>query len=918
METRTRPAVTASFLAALTGAVLGTASLLAPAPAAAAVRGCIDDEDGNPLRRVFVESEGVHSETGLDGCVTVSAPGGATKVRVKVHAKNPVVKVNNGYWAWPLPVVQEVDLENGKTSELAAESEFFVLAEHFRRAYEDGLSEFAPWGGATYPTQSEPLSQAERKSDVWIHLVWPDLFLFGIPITFVEPSETYSGFPLIHLEDMDGMRHATMAHELGHALHFAKLPQPLRDKIEKDYLDWINAEVTAGRPGTHSFDVETTPMIAYLEAFGCFAGAYEGVMDSSSPDEGPLRHQRFFEEVRKALAGEAAASSLWGSCRTIDRSVRGERVEGALFLTLFYDWAQNVGLDFVVDQYVSCQSLDVDELATCVRNGVGAGSFEYEQLVGAAAKYGIGLPPSTVGIRGAAEDGDLYGVATATGDFDGDGHQDLAVGASLEGVGTAEDAGMVHVIYGTALGLKKERNQILYGSKPGMPDPDPAGSGASSVAGSSRSSDNLGAAVAAGDFDGDGFDDLAIGVPRKDVLGSVDQGQVVVLYGSPLGLDTVRAQSWQLAFQAGARFGASLAVGNFGADGPDGEKFDDLAIGAPDMDKGAAKDTGKVFVLLGTDVGLAFNGVQILDQDTPGISGADAATGGERFGAALAVANFDGYRDDLAIGVPGEDVNGVVDVGTVNVVYARPAGLDPGWRPDRVLQQGTCCIPGTPVPVLADSREAGDRFGSALATGDFDGDGHGDLAVGVPQEDFTETSGDPRSPTIRTLADVGVVHAFYGSPDGLRTTRQQLWTQNIWGVSEIESGDLFGSSLAAVDLNVDGVDELVIGTPGEDVVQSAMNHANAGAATQLRGVAGSGLGSAEAQRWTQAYGSMPGTAGANDAFGYAAASGDFNGDGRDDLAIGIPGETVSGHPLAGSVLVMQGGDTSKVEWNQDR
>ena len=111
----------------------------------------------------------------------------------------------------------------------------------------------------------------------------------------------------------------------------------------------------------------------------------------------------------------------------------------------------------------------------------------------------------------------------ATGDFNGDGTDDIAVGAPGVAINGATNAGAVYVFNGTLdLAAISIFNQ---GSDGFTTDPE--------------SGDRFGSSLIAGDYNNDGFDDLVIGVPNED-LGSnnqlIDAGMITVLYGSNSGL----------------------------------------------------------------------------------------------------------------------------------------------------------------------------------------------------------------------------------------------------------------------------------------------------------------------------------------------------------------------------------------------
>jgi hypothetical protein len=388
------------------------------------------------------------------------------------------------------------------------------------------------------------------------------------------------------------------------------------------------------------------------------------------------------------------------------------------------------------------------------------------------------------------------------------------------------------------------------------------------------------------DFNGDGVADLAIGVPRATVAGIDDAGAVNVLYGTvALGLQAQVPddQRWtQISGgiegdpETGDQFGLALAVGDF-----DGDGFTDLAIGVPTDDINIAVGGGKVNVIYGSASGLSNDGNQLWSQELAGLEGEPRS--GENFGRALSAADFngDGFAD-LAVGVPGEVIGDFTGAGGLNILYGSVDGLQLTAPEDQFLTQDA----------LQDDPEGGDAFGSALAAGDLNADGFADLAVGAPGEN------------VGTVADAGATHVLYGTASGLQTSGEQMWTQNSSGVEgKSEADDALGSALDAGDFDADGRADLAIGAPGEDVGTVA----GAGMVNVLYGGAsGLQVANPKDQKWTQDSDSVKGAAEADDAFGAAMAAGDFDADGRADLAVGAPGETVSSQADAGLVNVLYG------------
>lgn len=355
------------------------------------------------------------------------------------------------------------------------------------------------------------------------------------------------------------------------------------------------------------------------------------------------------------------------------------------------------------------------------------------------------------GVIGSGQHEDWFGTALASGDFDGDGFDDLAIGVRAEEAGSVNDAGAVNVLYGTASGLTATDDQQFTQATTG-------------IQGTPATNEGWGQTLAVGDFDSDGYDDLAVAASWLDGTDSTDNaGEVNVLFGSATGL-TTRDQLWRQSStgisgtpEPNDLFGESLAAGDV-----DGDGFDDLAIGVP-----FENDMGQVHLLFGSLGGLTATGSTVIRQGTDGVLGAQSS--GDWFGFRIAIgdADGDGYSD-LAVGAPFDGESGVALSGSVNLIRGSISGLtgtsDELWHEDSSGIQGQA--------------ETDDAFGLGVAFADLNGNNRFDLLIGSPWED------------VGTRVDAGVFHVLPGSTSGVTATGDQYFDQTV--VQAVEQDDFFG------------------------------------------------------------------------------------------------------------------------------
>lgn len=388
--------------------------------------------------------------------------------------------------------------------------------------------------------------------------------------------------------------------------------------------------------------------------------------------------------------------------------------------------------------------------------------------------------------------GAIPGAALATADFTGDGMPDLAKQLNVLSFGG------VHVHLGPTLGLAllladpTPHANSLFGAAiaalplasssgvlVGAPGDGPAGADQSGevwlftgptlgtktqlAPASSQPGTGYGAALAAADFDGDGFIDVAVGRPGAAV-GGVPQAGTVVLHRGPALLPA--AEIAAPAPLPSALFGASLAAADV-----DGDGAAELAVGAPNAPLAGFAEAGQVWLFQDPFAGVA---TELADP---------SPSEGAAFGFSLVFAPLAGAAaPDLAVGAPGGNGNGAAAAGAVQrvgevVVFPDAAAMGVFTLND-------------PTPSFLQ------HFGRSMAAGDGDGDGHVDLAVSVSLGDL----GDQ--------VDAGEIFVFRGP---------QFSVPIELSAPAPEAFAWFGLGLAAADLAADGKVDWIVGEPFRDM-----------------------------------------------------------------------------------------------------
>ncbi|MFG2963339.1 FG-GAP and VCBS repeat-containing protein [Streptomyces sp. NPDC048288] len=373
----------------------------------------------------------------------------------------------------------------------------------------------------------------------------------------------------------------------------------------------------------------------------------------------------------------------------------------------------------------------------------------YGSATGVTTTKRTTLSQNSAGVPGTAEAGDQFGYDLAYADFNADGYDDLAVASPTEKVGTDTNGGTVTLLWGSKSGLT--------GKGVDLKDPSPSGH------------DYWGQTLAAGDFDGDGKADLAIGSSAATLW--VFKGGIAS-NGTPGGRYTVKPpiQPGTDSYPYGPMH---LTAGDVNGDGRT-----DLIVDGYETKTSDHWNTN--YWLPGTANGLTATGAKALKS---GIVTGVGDINGDGFGDIVSGASWDASSGGTVFP---DSANG----GRVAITY----GSASGPAKATMFNQNSSSVPGT--------SEKGDGFGWDLDLGDVNGDGYADLVVSTPNED------------IGSNTNTGQVTVLYGAKTGINlASGAQAFAQSTAGVpGDDEKNDLFGADVKLDDVTGDGRADLVVGS----------------------------------------------------------------------------------------------------------
>ncbi|NER98660.1 MAG: hypothetical protein F6J86_33360, partial [Symploca sp. SIO1B1] len=492
-------------------------------------------------------------------------------------------------------------------------------------------------------------------------------------------------------------------------------------------------------------------------------------------------------------------------------------------------------------------------------------------------------------LNGLARDDWSGRSVSSAGDINGDGIDDLIIGASRADLNGNSSAGQSYVVFGSSNGFSASFDLSTLDGTNGF------------ILNGINASDNSGYSVSsAGDINNDGIDDLIIGASGADPNGNSRAGESYVVFGSSNGFS--------------ASFDLSSLDGNNGfilnglarndwsgnsvssAGDINGDGIDDLIIGAYGADPNGKTLAGESYVVFGSSNSFSAS-LELSSLDGTNGFILNGINAGDHSGLSVSSAgdiNDDGI-DDLIIGAYGADPNGKTLAGESYVVFGSSNGFSASFD--------LSSLDGTNGFILngINTRDFSGR--SVSSAGDINNDGIDDLIIGAPE---ASPNGNSRA---------GESYVVFGSSNGFSASfdLSSLDGTNGFILNGIKTYDLSGYSVSSAgDINGDGIDDLIIGAIGA----SPNGNRSAGESYVVFGSSSGFSASFDLSSLDGTNGFILNGIKTYDLSGYSVSSaGDINGDGIDDLIIGAYGADPNGNSSAGESYVVFGNRAPELDLN---
>ncbi len=472
--------------------------------------------------------------------------------------------------------------------------------------------------------------------------------------------------------------------------------------------------------------------------------------------------------------------------------------------------------------------------------------------------------------------GDQTGLGVSdVGDINGDGIDDIAVGASFADTPAGTDSGEAYIIFGVDGGLS---SPFELSSLDGTNGFTFTGLGASQLTGINGSIEGV------GDVNNDDIDDFIVGIGGVDSGGVFNVGEAFLIYGNSSGFgadfDLGNLNGENGTRIVGIDFNSLTGQLVPGLGDVNGDGINDIGISATFGDGAAGTDSGESFVVFGADGGL---GATLMLSSLDGTNGfrLEGETAGDNSGTIGRVGDFnnDGI-DDFLVGSPNDDNANGANTGNVQIIFGTTA-------PQSAVRQLGSFTPSEGFRILG--LAANDSLGSSVSdAGDLNGDGIDDLIITAKTAD------------VGGVVDAGTTYVIFGTSDDLGGSFDlaTLDGTNGFSVSGSVSIQRAGyTSASAGDVNGDGIEDLIIGS-----VRGAPGEAYVIFGSTAPFAATFDLNTLDGSNGFQITGSsVDGVLGRD-----VSTAGDFNNDGIDDILVGSNTADPGGRINAGEAYVIYG------------